>query len=617
MTSESTTHSFAAETSKVLRLMIHSLYTNKDIFLRELLSNASDACDKLRYQAITEPALLEGQGELAISIAIDKKARQIVISDNGIGMSRKELVENLGTIARSGTQEFIEKLGKDKNDAQMIGQFGVGFYSSFMVADKVSVESRKAGSAEGYRWVSDGEGEFTMEAIVGDCPRGTCITLHLREGEEIFLDRHRLEHIVKTYSDHIAFPINIVDEEGVAHRANRGQALWTRLKSEITPEEYQEFYRQLAHLPGDPWLTLHNKAEGKLEYTSLLYIPAKRPRDLFNLERRRSVKLYVKRVFITDEGIELIPSYLRFLRGVVDSEDLPLNISRETLQKNPLIDHIRESVEKRVLAELKKKAKKDASSYAEFWQEFGAVLKEGLCEMIAPKQEILACSRFHSLNGGEGLTSLDHYIEKMQPGQEYIYYLIGDNVAVLRQSAQVEGMRKRGIDVLLLTDHVDDFWVNVVQDYKGKKFRSVTRAGEELKEEKDAAKLADNFQPFIEHLKKLLAGQVKDVRISHKLDESPVCLAVDEGGMDLRMERFLADNQQIESRSKKILEVNPQHAVTKMLADLFERAGENADIENAALLLLDQAKIQEGETLDDPVAFSRRFSEILNKALAA
>ena len=614
---ERTTLPFAAETSKVLKLMIHSLYTNKDIFLRELVSNASDACDKLRYQAITQPELLEGTGDYTITITIDKKSRTLDVRDNGIGMNSEEMIANLGTIARSGTQEFAERMTQDTTSgAAMIGQFGVGFYSAFMVADKVTVDSRKAGDAQGHRWISDGEGEFSIEPSSATLTRGTSITLHLREGEDIYLDRFRLEHIVRTYSDHIAFPIDIVDDEGVVHRANRGLALWARPKNEITQEQYNEFYRQLAHLPGEPWAVIHNKAEGKLEYTSLLYIPTKRPRDLFNPERKRSVKLYVKRVFITDEGIELIPHYLRFLRGIIDSEDLPLNISRETLQKNPLLDSIRESVEKRVLAELKKKATKDAGGYAGFWNEFGAVLKEGLCEAIAPKQEILECSRFHSMKLGEELIGLDAYIEQMQPDQEFIYYLIADSLESGKNSAQLEGFRKREIDVLLLTDHVDDFWVNVVQEYKGKKFRSVTRAGDELKkDEKDTAEDSRSTS-FIEYLKTLLVDQVKDVRTSHKLDESPVCLTVDEMGMDMRMERFLVENQQIETRSKKILEVNMQHPVIMTLREKYTKDEKNPDVESAAFLLLDQARIQEGETLENTHAFSKRFSEILKKALA-
>ena len=374
-----------------------------------------------------------------------------------------------------------------------------------MVADRVVVESRKAGEANGWRWESDGSGEFTIAQLEQAPPRGTAVHLHLREGEDIYLDKFRLKHIVSTYSDHIAFRIQVVDEEGKAEDANKASALWTRPRSEITPAEYQEFYRHVAHQPGEPWMTLHNKAEGKIEYTNLLFIPSERPMDLFHPDRKRSVKLYVKRVFITDEGIDLVPNYLRFLRGVIDSQDLPLNISRETLQKNPLLTHIRESVEKRVLSELKKKAEKDAEAYSHFWKTFGAVLKEGLCEAIAPKEQILECCRFYSIEKDE--LSLDDYISAMQEGQEFIYYLTGDDAATLRNSPQLEGFRQRGVNVLLLTDHVDDFWVNVVQGYKGKSFLSVTRSSDELDKlsVRDDTAEKDQETPDKPQLEKLLA----------------------------------------------------------------------------------------------------------------
>ena len=618
-------HIFSAEVSKVLKLMIHSLYTNKDIFLRELVSNASDACDKLRYAAVTESALLSSDPELKITIGVDKKARTITVSDNGIGMSRDELIENLGTIAKSGTQEFISALtGDAQKDVSLIGQFGVGFYSAFVVAQKVRAVSRKAGTDKGYVWESDGSGEFTIDDAP-DAARGTSITLFVREGEDEYLDAFRLKHIVQTYSDHISFPIEFKGEDGTTEVANKASALWMRPKSEISQDQYKEFYHHIAHSPDLPWMTLHNKAEGKLEYTSLLFIPSIPPFDLFHPERKRRVKLYVKRVFITDDGSDLIPHYMRFLRGVVDSEDLPLNISREVLQQNPLLERIKESLVKRVLSELKKRAEKEPADYTVFWKNFGAVLKEGLCEAIAPKEQILEACRFAS-SAGEGLVSLDSYIERMKEGQEHIFYLTGDNAELLARSPQLEGFRKRGVEVLLFSDHVDDFWVNVVKDYKGKPLMSVTRSNAELDkiapaENEDKKPTEDNAQmePLIAVLRSVYGEQVKDVRVTHKLASSAVCLAVEQGAMDIRLERFLREQKQLSATYAKILEINPAHAVIASLARKVE-AGANekdATVRDIALLLLDQAKILEGEEIADPAGFSERINGFLARGLAA
>lgn len=617
-------HAFGAEISKVLKLMIHSLYTNKDIFLRELISNASDACDKLRYAAITKPELLENDTALKITISADKKAKTITIADNGIGMNKEELIANLGTIAKSGTQEFLNALSGDaKKDMSLIGQFGVGFYSAFVVADKVIVESRKAGKKEGYRWESEAGGEFTI-SDAQNVSRGTIITLHVRAGEDQYVDKFRLRHIVQTYSDHIAFPIEYKEEDGKTETINTASALWMRPKSEITEEQYQEFYHHVAHSPDKPWMTLHNKAEGKLEYTNLLFIPSLAPFDLFHPERRRRVKLYVKRVFITDENTDIIPHYLRFLRGVVDSEDLPLNISRETLQNNPLLTHIRDSIVKRVLSELARRAEKKPEEYAEFWERFGGVLKEGLCEAIAPKEEILEVCRFHSTNGA-GLVSLADYLGRMKERQEHIFYLTGDRLDQMRNSPQVEGFKNRGIEVLLLSDHVDDFWVNVVHEYKGKSFKSVTRSnieldniGEEKKpENKEAEKTT--MDPLIAALKTIYGTQVKDVRVTHKLAGSPVCLAVEEGAMDIRFERLMREQKQLAATYAKILEINPSHPVIQSLATraALANGAEDTIVRDAALLLLDQAKILEGEELMDPAAFSARMTHFLTQGLAA
>jgi len=414
-------HSFGAEISKLLHLMIHSLYTNKDIFLRELVSNASDACDKLRYESVTHPALLAGDNDLKITLSSDKDARIITITDNGIGMNRDDLIANLGTIARSGTQEFIKTLAKsekqeaESSDFQLIGQFGVGFYSGFIIADKIRVVSLKAGETQGYAWESEGTGEFTIEEVAG-ARRGTQIILHVKEGEEEYLDKFRLRHIVQTYSDHISFPIEFTGEDGSNEVLNRASALWMRPKSEITEEQYKEFYHHVSHSPDTPWMTIHNKVEGKVEYTNLLFIPSVQPFDLFHPDRKRRVKLYVKRVFITDEGTDIVPQYLRFLRGVVDSEDLPLNISREVLQQNPVLDKIRESLVKRLLSDLSRKVEKEPENYETFWKNFGAVLKEGLCEHSSPKENILEVCRFYS-TATEKTCGLEDYISRMKPGQ--------------------------------------------------------------------------------------------------------------------------------------------------------------------------------------------------------
>ncbi|NBO17919.1 MAG: molecular chaperone HtpG [Proteobacteria bacterium] len=613
---------FSAEISKVLQLMIHSLYTNKDIFLRELISNASDACDKLRYAAITTPELAKDAAEYEIHISIGKDARTLTISDNGIGMSRDDLVNNLGTIAKSGTQEFLGQLSGDgKKDLPLIGQFGVGFYSAFMVANKVDVVSRKAGSDEAWAWESEGLGEFTVREGARE-GRGTSITLHLKEGEDEYLDKFRLRHIVQTYSDHISFPIRITDEEGVTETVNTASALWMRSKSDVTPEQYKEFYHHVAHLPDEPWLTLHNKAEGKLEYTNLLFVPSMKPFDLFHPDRKRRVKLYVKRVFITEENVDLVPHYLRFLRGVVDSEDLPLNISRETLQSNPLLGKIKDAVAKRVLAELKKKSDADAEGYQKFWANFGPVLKEGLCEATTPREQILDACLFHSTYGDVPV-SLDSYISRMKEGQKDIFYLTGENIEAMRASPQLEGFAARGVEVLLMCDHVDDFWVNVVFEHKGKTFKSVTRADidldavakpEEKAEDKAEKPDEDKLAQLCQRLKTILGDTVSEVRPTNKLSSSAVCLAVREGAMDFRLERFLIEQKQLATAAAKILEVNPEHAIIRSLIGKLEGG---TDMEDVAWMLLDQARILEGEPVSDPAAFTRRLQSFVEKSLAA
>jgi molecular chaperone HtpG len=619
---------FSAEISKVLQLMIHSLYTNKDIFIRELVSNASDACDKLRYESLTRTELKQEGGEYKIGITINKEKRIITIADNGIGMGRDELINNLGTIAKSGTQEFLSMLtGDSKKDMPLIGQFGVGFYSSFMVADKVTVQSTKAGQKDTWQWESKADGEFTITQLE-PATRGTAITMYLKEGEDQYLDKFRLRHIVQTYSDHISFPIEITDDEGNTEKVNTGSALWMRQKSEITPEQYKEFYHHVAHAVDEPWLTIHNKAEGTLEYTNLLFVPSMKPFDLYHPDRKPRVKLYVKRVFITEENVELVPRYLRFVRGIIDSEDLPLNISRETLQNNPLLAKIKDMVVKRVLLELKRKAEADNESYNTFWKNFGPVLKEGLCEATSPRQAILEVCRFHSTHhDGDALTSMDDYISRMKEGQDTIFYLTGDRLETLRLSPQLEGFTKRGIEVLLLCDHVDDFWVNVLTDYKGKKIKSVTRADIDLEqmgdikdEEKPEEKTPEqeaSMQSLCARIREILGDSVKDVRVTSKLTGSAVCLAVEEGAMDFRLERFLIEQKQINTASAKILEINPDHIIIRSLAGKLLDQGSARDIEDATWLLFDQARILEGEQVADPAAFTRRLQGFVEKSLAA
>ena len=614
------TRSFQAEVSRLLEIVAHSLYSEKEIFLRELISNASDACDRLRYAALTEPALAEGDTEYRVTLTPDKPARTLTIVDNGIGMNREELIDNLGTIARSGTAAFVNQLSGDaRKDMSLIGQFGVGFYSAFMVAEKVEVLSRKAGESQGWRWVSDGRGEFTVEPLP-EIARGAKIIVHLREGEDEYLDPARLRRIVKTYSDHIGLPI-ILDEGGKKETINTASALWTRPRSEITAEQYKEFYHHVGHSFDDPWLTLHNKAEGVLEYTSLLFVPSTKPFDLFDPERKSRVKLYVRRVFITDEATDLLPAYLRFLRGIVDSEDLPLNISREMLQSNPMVARIRQQLTRRILSELAKKAGEAADEYAKFWDNFGAVLKEGLYEDRDHRDELLGLARFRSTTRDE-LVSLDDYIAAMKPGQDAIYTIHGDNLDVIKKSPQLEGFRARGIEVLLLTDPIDEFWVPSIGRYKEKPFKSATRGGVDLdKIPLSEAPEATGTEPpaklgsLIAIFKLALGDAVKDVRSSERLTDSAVCLVADEGDMDMHLERLLKQHRQLDSASRRILEVNPRHKLIERLAASVGEPGASDQLSEFAWLLLDQARIVEGEQLPDPPAFARRLAMLLERGL--
>lgn len=620
--------SFQAEVSKLLDIVAHSLYSEREVFLRELISNASDACDRLRYEALTKPDLLAGDSGFRVMLGIDKEGGTLTIADNGIGMSRQELIENLGTIARSGTAAFVTEATKGKAEGDeaaesglnLIGQFGVGFYSAFMVAERVEVVSRKAGASEAWRWSSDGKGSFTIAEA--ELPtRGTHITIHMNEAGKEFLDPARIRAVVKRYSDHIAIPIELEDG-GKKETLNQASALWMRPKSEITELQYKEFYRHVSHSFDDPLLTLHYRAEGTLAYSALLYVPSHRPFDLFHPERKGHVRLYVKRVFITDDCPDLLPAYLRFLRGIVDSEDLPLNVSRELLQKNSLLAKMRSGLVKRMLDELDKKAKDDPADYAKFWESFGAVLKEGIYEDPDQRERILALARFHS-TAGDDLVSLESYLGRMKEGQKAIYTITGEELSSLAKSPQLEGFRAKGVEVLLMTDPVDDFWLSAVERYKDKPFKSVTRGGADLakikgdtkKDESAAEAAASEVSGLVALFKLTLKDAVKDVRASERLTESPVCLVADEGDMDMRLERLLHQHKQLDLESKRILEINPQHPLIRRLAKDVASKGAAAKLEDYAYLLLDQARIVEGVALPDPAAFSRRLASVLQHGL--
>jgi molecular chaperone HtpG len=616
------TRSFQAEVSRLLDIVAHSLYSQKEIFLRELISNASDAGDRLRYLALTHPEWIADDPELAVTITLDKAKGTITVADNGIGMNHDELIENLGTIARSGTAAFVQGLsGDSKKDVALIGQFGVGFYSAFMVASRVEVVSRKAGESEAWAWISDGKGEFTIDPAER-AGRGTTIVLFLKEEEKEFLEDFRIRGVVKTYSDHIALPIRLVAEDKT-ETVNAASALWTRPKSEITPEQYREFYHDVAQQFDEPWLTIHAKAEGTLEYTSLLFVPSSKPFDLFEVDRKTKVKLYVRRVYITDDAPGLVPPYLRFIKGVVDSEDLPLNLSREMLQSNPMLARMRGQIVKRVLGELTKKAKDEPAEYAKFWEALGAVLKEGLYEDYENRELLVPLLRFNS-TAVEGLTSLDEYVARMKPGQEAIYFITGDKRETLAKSPQLEGFRAKGVEIMLLTDPVDEFWLPSLADYQKHEFHSVTRGAPELdkienpdkkaEEDKKEAPTSD-ISNLIALFKITLGDAVKDVRSSERLTESAVCLVADREDMDLHMERLLRQHRRVMGEAKRILEINPKHKLIARLAVLAGQDGATDALEDFAWLLFDQARLLEGEALPDPAAFALRMSAVLEKGL--
>lgn len=628
---------FDVEVGKVLSLMINSLYTNKDISLRELVANASDACDKLRYEAAQKSDILKKDEELKISITTDKENKKLIIIDNGIGMSKKELIDNLGTIAKSGTENFAKSLTGDKDkDVQLIGQFGVGFYSSFMVADQVEVTSSKFNEDDCFTWTSEGASKFKVEKATDDqkVERGTKITLHLKDDASDFLDRFHIKHVVQTYCDHINVKIEFIPENEEAgakvETLNSAAALWKQPKNEISKEQYENFYKQLSHLPDGPFMTLHNNAEGVVSYTNLLFIPSSKPFDLFHPDRKPSVKLYVKKVFIS-EDLTLVPAWLRFLRGLIDSDDLPLNISRETLQHNMVLEKIKKAVVNKVLSELKKKSNQGEEEYLKFWNNFGAVLKEGLCESSEFREKTLEICRFVTSKSDGKFITLAQYLDRVKTRQDKIYFLTGENIEKIESSPQLEAFKKKDVEVLYLTDPVDDFWVTVSLPYKEKEFQSINRSDIDLdnidKEVKEGEedKAADNanndnkekdvtnskYDDLIKKFKDILGDKVKDVRISKKLTDSPVCLAVDAMAMDIRMERYMLEQNQIKAGTAKILEINPENKIVKSLHKSLKEDGNKVAFKDKVFTLFDMACIVEDEPITSGKDFCKRIEKLM------
>ncbi|RMP63280.1 hypothetical protein ALQ18_02953 [Pseudomonas marginalis pv. marginalis] len=618
---------FQTEVKQLLHLMIHSLYSNKEIFLRELISNASDAVDKLRFEALSKPELLEGGAELKIRVSFDKDAKTVTLEDNGIGMSREDAITHLGTIAKSGTADFMKNLsGDQKKDSHLIGQFGVGFYSAFIVADKVEVFSRRAGldASEGVHWSSKGEGEFEI-ATVEKADRGTRIVLHLKAAEDEFADGWRLRNIVKKYSDHIALPIELPKEQAAAEGeeapaqewevVNRASALWTRPRTEVKDEEYQEFYKHIAHDYENPLSWSHNKVEGKLEYSSLLYVPARAPFDLYQREAPKGLKLYVQRVFVMDQAESFLPLYLRFIKGVVDSNDLSLNVSREILQKDPIIDSMKSALTKRVLDMLEKLAKNEPEQYKGFWKNFGQVMKEGPAEDFANKEKIAGLLRFASTQGtdAEQNVSLAEYLARAKEGQDKIYYLTGEKYEAVKDSPHLEVFRKKGIEVLLLTDRIDEWLMSYLSEFDGKTFVDVARGDLDLgnldseEEKKEAEEVAKAKEGLVERIKTALGDAVSEVRVSHRLTDSPAILAIGEQDMGMQMRQILEASGQKVPDSKPIFEFNPAHPLIEKLdgEQSEERFGDLSHI------LFDQAALAAGDSLKDPAAYVRRLNKLL------
>ena len=625
MSQNQETRGFQSEVKQLLQLMIHSLYSNKEIFLRELISNASDAADKLRFKALSNPDLYAGDGELRVRISADVEKGTLTISDNGIGMTREQVIDHLGTIAKSGTKEFLTALGQDQaKDSQLIGQFGVGFYSAFIVADKVTVKTRAAGEPanKGVLWESAGEGEYSV-ADIEKKSRGTDVILHLREEEKEFLNDWRLREIIGKYSDHIGLPVEMLtkeyDDEGKEigekwEKINKSDALWTRSKNDISDEEYKEFYKHISHDFADPLLWAHNKVEGNQEYTSLLYVPSKAPWDLFNREHKHGLKLYVQRVFIMDDAEQFMPNYLRFMRGLIDSNDLPLNVSREILQDNKVTAALRKALTKRSLQMLEKLAKEDKEKYQQFWKEFGLVLKEGPAEDFANKEAIAKLLRFASTHndGAEQTVSLEDYISRMKEGQKAIYYITADSYVAAKNSPHLELFNKKGIEVLLLSDRIDEWMLSYLTEFDGKPLQSITKAnldlGDLADKESDAQKEQDEaFGSVIERVKTLLGDRVKDVRVTHNLTDTPAVVSTDNDQMTTQMAKLFAAAGQPVPEVKYTFELNPEHHLVKKVADIADEA----EFADWVELLLEQAMLAERGSLENPAAFIKRINKLL------
>ena len=626
MSTNQETRGFQSEVKQLLQLMIHSLYSNKEIFLRELISNASDAADKLRFKALSNPALYEGDGELRVRVSFDADKGTLTISDNGIGMTREQVIDHLGTIAKSGTKEFLTALGQDQaKDSQLIGQFGVGFYSAFIVADKVTVKTRAAGEPadKGVLWESAGEGEYSV-ADIEKKSRGTDVILHLREDEKEFLNEWRLREIIAKYSDHIGLPVEMLtkeyDDEGKEigekwEKINKSDALWTRSKNDISDEEYKEFYKHLSHDFADPLLWAHNKVEGNQEYTSLLYVPSKAPWDLFNREHKHGLKLYVQRVFIMDDAEQFMPNYLRFMRGLIDSNDLPLNVSREILQDNKTTAALRKALTKRSLQMLEKLAKEDADKYQQFWKEFGLVLKEGPAEDFGNKETIAKLLRFASTHNdsSEQTVSLEDYVARMKEGQKAIYYITADSYVAAKNSPHLELFNKKGIEVLLLSDRIDEWMLSYLTEFDGKPLQTITKADLDLgdladKEETEAQKEQDKaFDSFIERVKTLLGERVKEVRLTHRLTDTPAVVSTGNDQMTTQMAKLFAAAGQPVPEVKYTFELNPEHHLVKKVADIADEA----EFADWVELLLEQAMLAERGSLENPAAFIKRVNKLL------
>jgi molecular chaperone HtpG len=617
------THIFEADVARLLHMMVHSVYSDKDVFLRELISNAADASEKLRFEAIATPTMLANDPDSRITLSLDEEKRQLVVEDNGIGMSRDELIEALGTIARSGTRAFMERIEANKagESAQLIGQFGVGFYSCFMVAERVDVVSRRAGADEAWLWSSDGRGSYSVSPVdVVDAPaRGTRITLHLMEDAKTYTSRWSVERIVKEQSGHVPVPITIIEKPGAEPiQLTDGTALWTRSKSDISSEEYTDFYRSVSGQYDEPAVTVHFRAEGRHEYTALAFVPGSQPFDMFDPDRKGRMKLYVKRVFITDDT-ELMPRYLRFVRGLIDTADLPLNVSREMIQASPILAAIRKGVTSRVVAAIEKLAETDADAFIKFWENFGSVVKEGIYEDFERRSQLIALSRFRTTASSDGYRSLADYVKDAKQDQSAIYYLTGNSLEQLKASPQLEGFRARGIEVVLLTDSIDSFWVMNAPEFEGRTFKSITQGAADLAqfatsndEAATKSETSADLENFIAFARERLADQVSDVRASDRLTESAVCLVASEQGYDRQMEKLLQSAGRLQSAAKPILEINLEHPLVKGIAAKDDGSSLRED---AALLLLDQARILDGDRPVDPLAFADRLTRVFQRAL--